>query len=937
MRRSRRPAPALAILVFTFSTAALTVLLAACGGGTAPPPDTTAPSLTITSTTTATSATYHLTGKTKDNVGATKLTYTVDGGPAKTVDLSGGTFDITITLQAGQNTIDVTVYDAAGNKTTDAFKVTYTPPPGTTGSLTVTIQNLPSGSNGNVDVAGPSGYSKNVTGTTTLTNLVPGTYTLTPHDVYVNLVDFKGAATPSSVAVTAGSTASTTVTYTAYYGFLDLTVSGLPSGVNADVTVTGPGGYTQSVTKTTTLSALNKGDYTISANPVTDTTTSDAYAPTITGSPASVVPGGPHAKASVAYAMTTNHLTVNISGLGGANAAVTVTGPGGYSHAVTATTTLTGLADGTYTVDAANVTSGGSTYQPDKTTQTVSLTGGQTPTVGVVYNVAGSTTGSLTLTVSGLLNGTPANVDVTGPTPVSSPVTATTTLNNLAPGTYTITPHDVSGAHYDYGAPAPSSATVTAGTTVSASVAYHATTGGATLTVAGLPSGTQAGVTMTGPSGGYIIDATRTLDHLQQGTYTLTTQQLTGSDGELYADGADNNATVNVQAGQTAAKTLTYQQVSGDLNVTIVGPTSGSVDVAGATPAHVTHTTTLKGLYTGLGGSGYTITVNNVVDANFHWSGSASPASLTLQPGQAAATTATYTAQDGAVSVSVVGLPGGTGANVDLVSPGGAVIRSGQTGNFKVAYLAQGTYTLRVHTVTGPNYSYGLMGNKNDATMSVTINDGQVATPIVSYQAYTGVLDVTVSSTSSSGITPAVSVTGMPSGGGAPNYGKSISTFGLTELTGLTPETYLVGATQQTDTHYTYDPVLTPAGGSVDVTAGNAQVATVDYQPIDGAIAVSFSGPIPSSASYNATIADSGSYSTTVYGNTLVPYVSATAYTVTAPPYSTYGNICVIHNGSSFDKYTPTVTPSSFTLAKGTTQAVAISYVHTTVLCNNGP
>ncbi len=242
-----------------------------------------------------------------------------------------------------------------------------------------------------------------------------------------------------------------------------------------------------------------------------------------------------------------------------------------------------------------------------------------------------------------------------------------------------------------------------------------------------------------------------------------------------------------------------------------------------------------------------------------------------------------------------------------------------------------------MHTVTGPYDSYGLMGNENDATTSVTVNDGQIATPIVSYQPFTGVLDVAVPSTSSNAITPDVSVTGFPSSGGTPNYGTFITTFGLTTLEGLTPESCLVGATQQTDSHYTYDPVLTPAGGSVDVTAGNATFVTVDYQPIDGAISVSISGPIPSSASYNATIADGGSYSNTVYGNTLVPYVSAAAYTVTAPLYSTYGTICVLHNGTSFDKYTPTVTPSSFTLAKGATQAVAVSYVHTTVQCSNGP
>lgn len=932
MRRFLRPALALATL-----TMALAALLAACGGGTTAP-DTTPPSLTITSTTSATSATYHLTGKASDNVGATKITYSVNGGPATTVDLTTGSFDVTITLKAGQNTIDVTAYDAAGNKKTDTFKVTYTPPTSTTGSLTVTVQNLPSGSAADIDVTGPSGFSKTVTATTTLTNLAPGTYAIAPKDVFVKLVDFKGKATPSSVSVTAGATPSTTVVYTAYYGFLDLTVSGLPSGVNADVLVAGPGGYSQPVTKTTTLSALDKGDYTITAKTVTDTATKDTFAPTVTGSPATVVPGGAHAQASVAYAMTTNHLTVDILGLSGVNAAVTVHGPNGYSQPITATTTLTGLADGSYTVDASNVTSGGSTYKPDKTTQGVNLAGGQTSTVKVTYSIPAPTTGSLTLTINGLLNGTLANVDVTGPTAVSSPVTASTTLNGLAPGTYTIKANNVTGAHYDYTAPAQVTANVTAGGTASVTVAYTASTGGATLDVVGLPAGTKAGISLTGPSGGYIVDATKTLDHLKPGSYALKTKQVTGSDSELYDDAADRSTSVTVKVGQTVTKTLTYQQVSGDLTVTILGPAVGSVDVNGPTPKHVTKTTTLKGLSTGLNGSLYSFTVNPVTGPNFHWTGSAVPASLTLKPGQSLSTKATYTAQDGAISVSVVGLPSGTNANVDLIAPDGTtVLKSGQTGSFQVPYLAQGTYTLKVYTVTGPSYSYGLMGNSKIASMSVTVNNGAVATPTVSYKAYTGLLNVTVTSTSTSAITPDVTVSGFPSSSSLPNYTHHIGSFGTTTLTGLTPEGYRVGATQQTDAHYTYDPTITPVGGSFTVAAGKPASASVDYQPIDGAIDVTFSGPIPSSTSYTATISDGASYSQTVFGNTLVPYVPPATYTVTAPTYSSYGNICVLHSGSNYDKYTPTVSVPSFTLSAGNTQGVSISYAHATVACSSGP
>src|SRR6185503_9932618 len=56
-------------------------------------------------------------------------------------------------------------------------------------------------------------------------------------------------------------------------------------------------------------------------------------------------------------------LLVTVSGLpNGAPAAVTVTGPGGFSRTVNATTTLTQLAAGQYTVTAVDVSYEGSTY-----------------------------------------------------------------------------------------------------------------------------------------------------------------------------------------------------------------------------------------------------------------------------------------------------------------------------------------------------------------------------------------------------------------------------------------------------------------------------------------------------------------------------------------------------------------------------------------------
>src|SRR5436190_12437544 len=81
-------------------------------------------------------------------------------------------------------------------------------------------------------------------------------------------------------------------------GSLEVAVSGLPAGASADVTVTGPGSFTQHLTGSQTLTSLQPGSYTVSAPAVT--AGGAGYTSAISGSPASVVAGGT-AAASVTY------------------------------------------------------------------------------------------------------------------------------------------------------------------------------------------------------------------------------------------------------------------------------------------------------------------------------------------------------------------------------------------------------------------------------------------------------------------------------------------------------------------------------------------------------------------------------------------------------------------------------------------------------------
>lgn len=171
-----------------------------------------------------------------------------------------------------------------------------------------------------------------------------------------------------------------------------------------------------------------------------------------------------------------NSLNVTVGGLPtGTAAAVTVSGPAGYRKTLTATTSLTGLADGTYTIAGSNVTTSGGTYSASPASQTISVRKGVTANITVTYAVV-PTTGALTVTITPA-EATPAAVTVTGPNAYSQAVTTTTSLSNLAPGTYTVaaaaftTPTGVNYAPVT----ASQTASVTAGATSGVTVTYQAT------------------------------------------------------------------------------------------------------------------------------------------------------------------------------------------------------------------------------------------------------------------------------------------------------------------------------------------------------------------------------------------------------------------------------------------------------------------------------
>jgi predicted phage tail protein len=184
---------------------------------------------------------------------------------------------------------------------------------------------------------------------------------------------------------------------------------------------------------------------------------------------------------------STGSLAVAVSGLpAGTSAAVTVTGPGGYTRDLGGTETLSGLTPGSYTVTAEAVSSSGQSYEPSQATQSIAVAEGATPaSAQVIY---GLVTASLTVTIAGLPPGTSGAVTVTGPAGYSQSVTGTTTLSGLAAGVYTVTAQSVSpaGTQYD---PSPSSQTanLAPGGSATANVSYtQASSGGLNLRIDGM-------------------------------------------------------------------------------------------------------------------------------------------------------------------------------------------------------------------------------------------------------------------------------------------------------------------------------------------------------------------------------------------------------------------------------------------------------------------
>ncbi|HEX6314743.1 MAG TPA: hypothetical protein VFZ73_07785, partial [Gemmatimonadaceae bacterium] len=151
------------------------------------------------------------------------------------------------------------------------------------GSLIVNVSGLSESVQSAVTITGPAGgaaSSRTVSATDTVENLTPGFYTVAGNSVTTPTGVYQSTTPSQQVEVKAGtSAASVTVSFQILTGSIALSVTGLPTGSAAAITVSGTGGYSRQVTGTELLSRLQPGPYVIASGGVTEGS-GHVYSPT---------------------------------------------------------------------------------------------------------------------------------------------------------------------------------------------------------------------------------------------------------------------------------------------------------------------------------------------------------------------------------------------------------------------------------------------------------------------------------------------------------------------------------------------------------------------------------------------------------------------------------------------------------------------------------
>lgn len=800
---------------------------------------------------------------------------------------------------------------SAGQKSTAT--VSYTRLEGT---VEVEVTGLPAGVAPSVVLTLPDGSTRSIatSGTTTFAGMPTGTYTVSAQDVNNGGVLYKAKISPTSAKLDPRGSIRFSVTYEAQNGLLQVNVSGLPSGVDAKVTVTGPGGYAQALKGSQTL-PVPSGTYTVSAQDVSADLSTPygrlvyVYKPAPATQNVSVKAGATSV-ANVTYTKQSGTLVLTVDNPTGKSASVRVVGPGGFNRSLTAPAgktsyTFSDVPVGAYTATGTDVSANGYTYKAAPAEG--NLQAGQTLSLSLVYQAA---TGAVKVTVtapSGMPTPTVRLLDASK-REVGRFTGTSYTFTNLVPGSYTVSPDPVTDtAGFAYRASA-APVKVVAGQTASVSVAYVKQSGTVTVSISGLPSGAKAQVTVSGPK-----TATFTASgsvELPLGNYTVSVGKVSYGGYEYLGSASPSSFSLS-NPGETKNVAVSYVEASGTVSLTVSGlPSGASVTLYLGSYSKTCGNGTCN--FTRLPLGSYTLTAPDYRDALYDYKPTASPTSYTLSnPGAVLTGTVTYQATTGAVKVTISGPSGMPSPTVRLKNASGSVVATySATGAFTTPHLPPGKYTLEATSVKDTS---GFTYAPSPQSASVTVAAGSTASVSVSYVKLQATLTLTVS-----GLPPGAQARFRVSG--PTTYDLDLGNTSGFSLT-VPPGTYTVTAGDYVSGVYTYR--ASPATQSAALSNGGSATLSFRYSLVPGSLKIVASG-LPSGAS--ATVSVSGPNG---YGNTVSATSAGTTLSNLTPGSYTAAASQVSYGGNT---YVPKTSPLSATVSSGNTATVTFEYLPLPVL-----
>ncbi len=386
--------------------------------------------------------------------------YTIDATPV--VDSNGLTVNVNPTSQK------VTIV----NQKTAKAQVFYQAV--ALGSLKITCSGLPP--NSAYDIVVVSDFDTSISfvlnQTTQLDSLKVGAYTVTAKKVTgSDGKKYKSKTITVTAIVIKANLSEVGVEYELAFGWLSITITGLPFGLAPIVQVKGPTN-TWDVQESVVLDSLDNGDYLVDAQEVTDLD-GTVYKP-VPGTQVIVVGYDEVSYVSIEYIEKYGNLDMTIVGLPpGLNADVTIFELLGDIHTIYSSTVLK-LEENLYKIVAKEVVdiSEGTTYTPSPDISFVDIVGGETKYAKIRYT---SKYGILALKVTGLPSSVFGNVTLKNADQSSMwNMTGTDTINSLEPGQYTLIAEKVLDNSGDTLYPKPNSQNVviSAGDTTKATVEY---------------------------------------------------------------------------------------------------------------------------------------------------------------------------------------------------------------------------------------------------------------------------------------------------------------------------------------------------------------------------------------------------------------------------------------------------------------------------------